>query len=54
MGGVSMNELRDNLKSLVDQVIDHHEPLKATRRGRENFIAVSAEDWEREQANRRP
>ncbi|WP_227544311.1 type II toxin-antitoxin system Phd/YefM family antitoxin [Marinobacter salarius] len=43
-----MRQLRDDLDSLVDQVIRKHEPLKVTRRGGEAFVIMNAEDWERE------
>jgi antitoxin YefM len=46
---ISVNQFRDNLKSLVDKVVSEHRPLKVTRRGGEDFIVISAEDWEREQ-----
>ena len=46
---ISVNKFRDNLKSLVEQVINRHEPLKVTRRAGEAFVIISAEDWEREQ-----
>ena len=46
---LSVNKFRSNLKSFVDQAIDHHEPLKVTRRAGRDFVVVSAEDWEREQ-----
>jgi len=46
---VSVNKFRDNLKSIVEQVISKHEPLKVTRRAGEAFVIMSAEDWEREQ-----
>ncbi|MBS9402433.1 type II toxin-antitoxin system Phd/YefM family antitoxin [Halomonas sp. TRM85114] len=49
MDVISVNKFRDNLKSLVEQVISRHEPLKVTRRAGEAFVIVSAEDWEREQ-----
>ena len=49
MDNVSVNKFRDNLKTLVDQVVADHQPLKVTRRGGEDFVVVSAEDWEREQ-----
>ena len=49
MDSVSVNKFRDNLKTLVDQVISRHAPLKVTRRGGEGFVVMSAEDWEREQ-----
>lgn len=49
MDSVSVNQFRDNLKSLVEQAISKHVPLKVTRRGGEDFVVVSADDWEREQ-----
>ncbi|MCK7575903.1 MAG: type II toxin-antitoxin system Phd/YefM family antitoxin [Chromatiales bacterium] len=48
MDTVSVNQFGDNLKSLVEQVISRHEP-RVTRRSREDFVVVNAEDWEREQ-----
>ena len=49
MDTVSVNKFRDTLRSCVEKVIDQHTPLKVTRRNGEDFIVVSAEDWEREQ-----
>lgn len=49
MDTVSVNKFRDNLKNLVEQVVNRHEPLKVTRRAGEAFVVVSADDWEREQ-----
>lgn len=49
MDTISVNKFRDNLKYLVEQVIDRHEPLKVTRRAGEAFVVISADDWEREQ-----
>jgi antitoxin YefM len=49
MDSVSVNKFRDNLKSFVEQVISEHLPLKVTRRSGEDFIVLSADDWEREQ-----
>lgn len=49
MDNVSVNQFRDNLKNLVERVVSRHEPLKVTRRAGEDFIVLSAEDWEREQ-----
>jgi antitoxin YefM len=46
---ISVNKFRDNLKSLVEQVVSRHEPLKVTRRAGEDFVVLSADDWEREQ-----
>lgn len=49
MSTVSVNQFRDNLKSLVEKAINNHEPLRVTRRSGEDFVVLSAEDWEREQ-----
>lgn len=49
MDTVSVNKFRDNLKSCVEQVVSQHMPIKVTRRSGEDFVVVSAEDWEREQ-----
>ena len=49
MNSVSVNKFRDNLKSFVEQVVTEHLPLKVTRRSGDDFVVVSAEDWEREQ-----
>lgn len=49
MDSVSVNKFRDNLKSFIDQVVKNHMPLKVTRRSGEDFVVLSAEDWEREQ-----
>ena len=49
MDVVSVNRFRDNLKTLVEQVASSHEPLKVTRRAGDDFIVMSADDWEREQ-----
>ena len=49
MDTVSVNKFRDNLKSLVEQSLGKHEPLRVTRRSGEDFVVVGAEDWEREQ-----
>ena len=49
MDTVSVNQFRDKLKSLIEQVINNHTPLKVTRRAGEAFVVMSADDWEREQ-----
>jgi antitoxin YefM len=49
MDSVSVNKFRDNLKSLVEQVVSKHVPLKVTRRAGDDFVVLSADDWEREQ-----
>ena len=49
MDTVSINKFRETLKDCVDKVISQHSPLKVTRRNGEDFVVISAEDWEREQ-----
>lgn len=49
MDSISVNKFRDNLKNFVEQAITKHQPLKVTRRSGEDFIVLSADDWEREQ-----
>ena len=49
MDSVSVNKFRDNLKSYVEQIVTDHEPLKVTRRIGEDFVVLSADDWERDQ-----
>ena len=49
MDTVSVNKFRDNLKSFVEQIVTEHEPLKVTRRSGDDFVVLSADDWEREQ-----
>ena len=49
MDSVSVNKFRDNLKTFVEQIVTDHSPLKVTRRTGDDFVVVSADDWEREQ-----
>jgi antitoxin YefM len=49
MDTISVNKFRDTLKDCIEKVVSQHNPLKVTRRSGEDFIVVSAEDWEREQ-----
>ncbi len=49
MKELSVNKFRANLKTVVDQTISDHEPLRINRRAGKDFIVISAEDWEREQ-----
>ena len=49
MNSISVNQFREKLKDFVEQVIERHQPLKVTRRHGEDFVVISAEDWEREQ-----
>ena len=49
MDSVSVNKFRDNLKTFVEQIVSEHTPLKVTRRSGEDFVVISADDWDREQ-----
>ncbi len=49
MEAVSVNQFRSNLKECIDSVVDTHDILKVTRRNAEDFVVMSAEDWERHQ-----
>ena len=49
MDSISVNKFRDNLKTFVEQVVTEHIPLKVTRRSGDDFVVLSADDWEREQ-----
>ncbi len=48
MDSISVNKFRDNLKTFIEQVVRNHTPIKVTRRSGEDFIVMSAEDWERD------
>ena len=49
MDTISVNKFRENLKSFVEHVVTEHVPLKVTRRNGDDFVVLSADDWEREQ-----
>ena len=49
MASVSVNQFRNNLKAFVERCLNEHEPLRVTRRSGEDFVVMSADDWEREQ-----
>jgi antitoxin YefM len=46
---LSVNKFRANIKTFVDKAINDHVPLRIRRRVGNDFIVISAEDWEREQ-----
>ena len=48
MDSISVNQFRERLRHCVERVIQEHQPLKVTRRNGEDFVVISAEDWERE------
>jgi len=49
MRQMSVHQFRSHLKEAVNQIIDEHAPLRVTRQGGEDFVVLSADDWEREQ-----
>ena len=49
MNRISVHQFKENLKHFVEQVVSQHIPLKVTLHSGEDFVVVSAEDWEREQ-----
>lgn len=49
MREISVHEFRSHLREQVGQVVEDHVPLRVKRRGGQDFVVVSAEDWEREQ-----
>ena len=46
---VSVNQFRANIKSFVDRALSDHSTIRVKRRAGNDFVVVSAEDWEREQ-----
>ncbi|WP_417596418.1 type II toxin-antitoxin system Phd/YefM family antitoxin [Oceanospirillum sp.] len=49
MNTISINQFRDKLEAVVEQVADQYEPMKVTDSTGQDFVVISAEDWEREQ-----
>ena len=49
MDSISVNQFRENLKTYVEKTVSEHVPIKVTRRAGDDFIVMSAADWEREQ-----
>jgi len=46
MNNISVNQFRDNLKAYVEQTVSEHEPIEVTLRSGDDFIVLSAEDWD--------
>jgi antitoxin YefM len=46
---MSAHEFRSHLREAVEEVVEGHVPLRVKRRSGQDFVVVSAEDWEREQ-----
>ncbi len=49
MDTVSINLFMNNLKTLIEQSVSSHTPIKVTRQDGDDFVVLSAADWEREQ-----
>jgi antitoxin YefM len=49
MREMSAHEFRSRLREAVEEVVEDQVPLRVKWRGGQDFIVVSAEDWEREQ-----
>lgn len=49
MREVSVNQFRANIKSFVDRALSEHSTIRVKRRAGDDFVVLSAEDWEREQ-----
>jgi antitoxin YefM len=46
---LSVNKFMANMKSYIDKAIEDHIVLRINRRSGNDFIVMSAEDWERQQ-----
>jgi antitoxin YefM len=49
MREMSVNRFRSGLKAAVEGVVKDHVPLRVTRRSGEDFVVISAADWDRAQ-----
>ena len=49
MNITSFQKFREHFKSYIDKVVNDHIPLKVTSCNGDDFIVVSAKDWEQEQ-----
>lgn len=45
MRAISYSEARENLKSVIDQVVADHVPIAITRQRGEGAVLVSESDW---------
>ncbi|MFZ4703151.1 MAG: type II toxin-antitoxin system Phd/YefM family antitoxin [Candidatus Methylumidiphilus sp.] len=45
----SADNFKENMKTYAAQVTRKHMPLKVIHNGEDDFVVISAEDWEREQ-----
>ena len=49
MNSISINQFTNNIQDFVKHVINQHIPLKITDQNGEDFVIISAEDWEQQQ-----
>ncbi len=49
MNSITINQFKNNIQDLIEQVTDRHIPIKITDKNGRGFIAISAEDWEQQQ-----
>ncbi len=49
MTSITFQQFTNNIQDLIKQVITQHTPLKITDKNGEEFVVVSAEDWEQQQ-----
>ena len=45
MNAISYSAARENLKSVIDRVVDDHAPITITRQRGEGAVLVSESDW---------
>jgi antitoxin YefM len=50
VNSITINQFKNNLQDFIKQVINQHIPIKITNQDGEDFIIISAEDWN----NRKP
>ncbi len=49
MDNVIVNQLRNNPKTYIEQIVNSHSSLKATRKAEEFFVVSSVDDYEKKQ-----
>ena len=49
MDSISLNLFKESLRDWIEKITHQHRPIKVTDHQGQDFVIVSAEDWEREQ-----
>ncbi|QUS62160.1 type II toxin-antitoxin system Phd/YefM family antitoxin [Synechocystis sp. PCC 7339] len=49
MNTITVNQFTNSLKTFIEQVIKQHSPIKVINQDGEDFVIISAEDWEQQQ-----